>query len=90
MLFMLKRLCNLAKQKHYIMKQYIVKHKQNKQEYLLNAVELDRFFKKQDIVDYTVKDKLTAQEILGNIIAFITVAIGSIGLLMLGAIMDKL
>ena len=72
------------------MKQYLVKHKQNKQEYLLNAVELDRFFKKQDIVDYTVKDKLTAQEILGNIIAFITVAIGSIGLLMLGAIMDKL
>ena len=90
MLFMLKRLYNLAKQKHYIMKQYLVKHKQNKQEYLLNAVELDRFFKKQDIVDYTVKDKLTAQEILGNIIAFITVAIGSIGLLMLGAIMDKL
>ena len=43
-----------------------------------------------DIENYTVKDKLTAQEILGNIIAFITVAIGSIVLLMLGAIMDKL
>jgi len=72
------------------MKQHIVKHKQNKKEYLLNTVELDRFFKKQDILNYTVKDKLTAQEILGNIIAFITVAIGSVALLMLGAIMDKL
>ena len=87
---MLKRLITLAKQKHYIMKQHIVKHKQNNKEYLLNTVELDRFFKKQDILNYTVKDKLTAQEILGNIIAFITVAIGSVGLLMLGAIMDKL
>jgi len=76
--------------KIYIMKQHIVKHKQNNKEYLLNTVELDRFFKFQDIENYTVKDKLTAQEILGNVIAFITVAIGSIGLLMLGAIMDKL
>ena len=72
------------------MKQHIVKHKQNKKEYLLNTVELDRFFKFQDIENYTIKDKLTAQEILGNIIAFITVAIGSVGLLMLGAIMDKI
>ena len=31
------------------MKQHIVKHKQNKKEYLLNTVELDRFFKMQDI-----------------------------------------
>ena len=59
------------------MKQHIVKHKQNNKEYLLNTVELDRFFQFQDIENYTVKDKLTAQEILGNIIAFITVAIGS-------------
>ena len=44
----------------------------------------------QDIENYTIKDKLTAQEILGNVIAFITVAIGSVALLMLGAIMDKL
>jgi len=90
MLFMLKRLITLAKQKHYIMKQHIVKHKQNNKEYLLNTVELDRFFKFQDIENYTVTDKLTVQEILGNIIAFITVAIASVGLLMLGAIMDKL
>jgi|TARA_R100001163_G_scaffold13755_1_gene12787 hypothetical protein len=72
------------------MKQHIVKHKQNNKEYLLNTVELDRFFKMQDIENYTIKDKLTAQEILGNVIAFIVVAIGSVGLLMLGAIMDKL
>jgi hypothetical protein len=71
------------------MKQHIVKHKQNNKEYLLNTVELDRFFKMQDIENYTIKDKLTAQEILGNVIAFIVVAIGSVGLLMLGAIMDK-
>ena len=72
------------------MKQHIVKHKQNNKKYLLNTVELDRFFQFQDIENYTVTDKLTVQEILGNIIAFITVAIGSVGLLMLGAIMDKL
>ena len=50
------------------MKQHIVKHKQNNKEYLLNTVELDRFFKKQDVVNYTIKDKLTNQEIIGNII----------------------
>lgn len=87
---MLKKLYNLAKQKQYIMKQHIVKHKQNNKEYLLNTVELDRFFKFQDIENYTIKDKLTAQEILGNVIAFIIVAIGSVALLMLGAIMDKI
>jgi len=72
------------------MRNHIVKHKQNKKEYLLNTVELDRFFKFQDIENYTVKDKLTGQEILGNVIAFITVAIGSVALLMLGAILDKI
>jgi len=72
------------------MRNHIVKHKQNKKEYLLNTVELDRFFKFQDIKNYTVKDKLTGQEILGNVIAFITVAIGSVALLMLGAILDTL
>lgn len=88
---MLKKLYNLAPlNKINIMKQHIVKHKQNNKEYLLNTVELDRFFKMQDIENYTIKDKFTSQEIIGNIIAFITVAIGAVGLLMLGAIMDKL
>ena len=72
------------------MKQHIVKHKQNNKEYLLNTVEMAKFFEKQDIVNYTIKDKLTNQEIIGNIISFVIVSICSVGLLMLGALLDRL
>jgi len=72
------------------MKQHIITNKQDKKQYLLNTVEMTEFFKKQDIVNYTIKDKLTKQEIIGNIISFVIVSICSVGLLMLGALLDRL
>ena len=72
------------------MKQHIITNKQDKKQYLLNTVEMTEFFKKQDIVNYTIKDKLTKQEIIGNIISFVIVLICSVGLLMLGALLDRL
>jgi hypothetical protein len=72
------------------MKQHIITHKQDKKQYLLNTVEMTEFFKKQDVVNYTIKDKLTKQEIIGNIISFVIVSICSVGLLILGALLDRL
>ena len=51
---------------------------------------MTEFFKKQDVVNYTIKDKLTKQEIIGNIISFVIVSICSVGLLILGALLDRL
>ena len=39
------------------MKKNIVTHKFNKQEFLLNEIETEKFFEKQDITYYTVKTK---------------------------------
>lgn len=72
------------------MEQNIVTNKFNKKQYLLNTIETDKFFQKQDIANYTIKRKATLQDIINNIIAFIIVGIGSVGLLMLGAILDRL
>ena len=72
------------------MKQHIVTNKFNKKQYKLNDLEVVKFFEKQDITNYTIKDKLTIEKVVGNIIAFLTVALASIALLMLGSLMDKL
>jgi hypothetical protein len=72
------------------MRQHIITHKQDKKKYLLNTVEMAKFFEKQDIVNYKIDDKLTKQEIIGNIISFVIVSICSVGLLMLGALLDRL
>ena len=72
------------------MRQHIITQKQNKKQYLLNTVEMAKFFEKQDIVNYKIDDKLTKQEIIGNIISFVIVSICSVGLLMLGALLDRL
>ena len=72
------------------MKQNIVTHKESKKAYLLNEIETDKFFEKQDKTNYTVKTKKTIQDIINFIIGFLIVSIGSVGLLMLGAILDRI
>jgi len=72
------------------MKQNIVTHKESKKAYLLNEIETDKFFEKQDKTNYTVKTKKTIQDIINFIIGFLIVSIGSVGLLMLGGLLDKI
>ena len=72
------------------MKQNIVTHKESKKAYLLNEIENDKFFEKQDKTNYTVKTKKTIQDIINFIIGFLIVSIGSVGLLMLGGLLDKI
>ena len=72
------------------MKQNIVTHKESKKTYLLNEIETDKFFEKQDKTNYTVKTKKTIQDIINFIIGFLIVSICSIGLLMLGGLLDKI
>ncbi len=68
----------------------IVTHKFNKQEFLLNEIETEKFFEKQDITYYTVKTKKTIKDVINFIVWFLIVGIGSVGLLMLGAILDRI
>ena len=70
------------------MKQNIVTHKFNKQEFLLNEIETEKFFEKQDKTNYTVKTKISIQDVINFIVWFLIVGIGSVGLLMLGAILE--
>lgn len=72
------------------MKQNIVTHKESKKAYLLNEIETDKFFEKQDKKNYTVKTKKTIQDVINFIIGFLIVSIGSVGLLMLGALLDRI
>jgi hypothetical protein len=72
------------------MKQNIVTHKFNKQEFLLNEIETEKFFEKQDKANYTVKTKISIQDIINFILWFLIVGIGSVGLLMLGALLDRI
>ena len=72
------------------MKQNIVTHKFNKQEFLLNEIETEKFFEKQDKANYTVKTKISIQDVLNFIVWFLIVGIGSVGLLMLGALLDRI
>jgi hypothetical protein len=73
-----------------IMKQNIVTNKFNKQEFLLNEIETEKFFEKQDKANYTVKTKISIQDVLNFIVWFLIVGIGSVGLLMLGALLDRI
>ena len=73
-----------------IMKQNIVTHKFNKQEFLLNEIETEKFFEKQDKTNYTVKTKISIQDVINFIVWFLIVGIGSVGLLMLGALLDRI
>ena len=73
-----------------IMKQNIVTHKFNKQEFLLNEIETEKFFEKQDKANYTVKTKISIQDVLNFIVWFLIVGICSVGLLMLGALLDRI
>ena len=68
----------------------IVTHKFNKQEFLLNEIETEKFFKKQDKANYTVKTKISIKDVINFIVWFLIVGIGSVGLLMLGALLDKI
>ena len=72
------------------MKKNIVTHKFNKQEFLLNEIETEKFFEKQDKANYTVKTKISIQDVLNFIVWFLIVGIGSVGLLMLGALLDRI
>jgi len=72
------------------MKQNIVTHKFNKQEFLLNEIETEKFFEKQDKTNYTVKTKISIKDVINFIVWFLIVGIGSVGLLMLGALLDKI
>lgn len=72
------------------MKQYRVINRKNRKQYILNAIEVAKFFKRQNIRDYAVSVIKTKKQIINNIIAFLIVSIGAIGLLLLGAMMDKL
>jgi hypothetical protein len=72
------------------MKQNIVTHKESKKAYLLNEIETDKFFEKQDKTNYTVKTKKTIKDVINFIVWFLIVGIGSVGLLMLGAILDRI
>ena len=72
------------------MKQNIVTHKESKKSYLLNEIETEKFFKKQDRTNYTVKTKISIKDVINFIVWFLIVGIGSVGLLMLGAILDRI
>lgn len=72
------------------MKQYRVINRKNRKQYILNAIEVAKFFKRQNIRDYAVSVIKTKKQIINNIIAFLIVSIGAIGLLLLGAMMDKI
>jgi len=72
------------------MKQNIVTHKFNKQEFLLNEIETEKFFEKQDKANYTVKTKISIQNVINFIVWFLIVGIGSVGLLMLGGLLDRI
>ncbi len=72
------------------MKQNIVTHKFNKQEFLLNEIETEKFFEKQDKTNYTVKTKISIKDVINFIVWFLIVGIGSVGLLMLGALLDRI
>jgi hypothetical protein len=72
------------------MKQNIVTHKESKKAYLLNEIETDKFFEKQDKTNYTVKTKKTIKDVINFIVWFLIVGIGSVGLLILGAILDRI
>ena len=65
-------------------------YKFNKQEFLLNEIETEKFFEKQDITYYTVKTKKTIKDVINFIVWFLIVGIGSVGLLMLGALLDRI
>ena len=73
-----------------IVKKNIVTHKFNKQEFLLNEIETKKFFKKQDRKNYTVKTKISIKDVINFIVWFLIVGIGSVGLLMLGALLDRI
>ena len=73
-----------------IMKMNIVKHKFNKQEFLLNEIETEKFFEKQDKTNYTIKTKISIQDVINFIVWFLIVGIGSVGLLMLGTLLDRI
>ena len=68
----------------------IVTHKFNKQEFLLNEIETEKFFEKQDKTNYTVKTKISIQDVINFIVWFLIVGIGSVGLLMLGSLLDRI
>ena len=68
----------------------IVTHKFNKQEFLLNEIETEKFFEKQDKTNYTVKTKISIKDVINFIVWFLIVGIGSVGLLMLGALLDRI
>ncbi len=68
----------------------IVTHKFNKQEFLLNEIETKKFFEKQDKANYTVKTKILIKDVINFIVWFLIVGIGSVGLLMLGALLDRI
>jgi len=72
------------------MKKNIVTHKFNKQEFLLNEIETEKFFEKQDKTNYTVKTKISIKDVINFIVWFLIVGIGSVGLLMLGALLDRI
>ena len=72
------------------MKQNIVTNKFNKQEFLLNEIETEKFFEKQEKANYTVKTKISIQDVLNFIVWFLIVGICSVGLLMLGALLDRI
>jgi hypothetical protein len=72
------------------MKQNIVTHKESKKSYLLNEIETEKFFKKQDRTNYTVKTKISIKDVINFIVWFLIVGIGSVGLLMLGALLDRI
>ena len=72
------------------MKQNIVTHKESKKSYFLNEIETEKFFKKQDRTNYTVKTKISIKDVINFIVWFLIVGIGSVGLLILGAILDRI
>tara|TARA_Y100001951_G_C11169083_1_gene199213 strand:- start:57 stop:275 length:219 start_codon:yes stop_codon:yes gene_type:complete len=69
--------------------QYKVINRKTKKQQILNAKQVAKFFKYQNIRDYGIT-VVRQKQILKNIIAFIIVSICTVGLLMLGAMMDKL
>tara|TARA_Y100001938_G_C7882285_1_gene325588 strand:- start:284 stop:502 length:219 start_codon:yes stop_codon:yes gene_type:complete len=69
--------------------QYKVINRKTKKQQILNAKQVAKFFKYQNIRDYGIT-VVRQKQILKNIIAFIIVSICTIGLLMLGAMMDRL
>mgnify|MGYP003149425720 CR=1 FL=1 len=70
--------------------QYRVINRKNRRQYILNAKEVAKFFKRQNIRDYAVSVIKSKKQIINNIIAFLIISVVAIGLLMLGAMMDKL